>query len=141
MGRFVPRLGDRDTGGFFDAAQENRLVYLACADCDSALHPPVAHCRFCGGWNTDWREASGRGTLHSWTTVTHQVHPDYPTPYTLVLVELDGPIPPVRLMGMLPAAGDLSVGLPMEVCFQDVEGVRLPQWRRANDRGGAPRRE
>jgi len=126
-----PFAQDRETHGFFDAAAEGRLVYRACDDCDHALHPPTAHCPYCGGWNTAWRGAKGTGTLHTWTTVTHQIHPGFPTPYTLVVVELDD-APEVRLMGRLDGEPDLRGGLPMTVWFEHLpDGPSLPQWRPA----------
>ena len=86
----IPNTTDRDTGGFFAAAAEGRLVYRACDDCGDALHPPTACCPHCGG-KTSWHDAKGTATLHSWTTVHQSVHPDYKAPYTLVLVTLDYP--------------------------------------------------
>jgi hypothetical protein len=127
----APYAEDRETHGFFDAAAEGRLVYRACDDCDHALHPPTDHCPYCGGWNTGWRTARGSGTLHTWTTVTHQIHPGFPTPYTLVVVELDD-APEVRLMGRLDGEPDLRGGMPMEVWFEHLPGgPTLPQWRPA----------
>ncbi len=125
----LPYDHDRETAGFFDAAGEGRLVYRACNDCSHALHPPTDHCPHCGGWNTAWRDAAGTGTLHTWTTVMHQIHPDYPAPYTLVVVELDD-APEVRLMGRLDGEPELAAGQPMQVWFEKLgEGPTLPQWK------------
>ena len=128
----LPYTTDRETQGFFEAAAEDRLVYKACNDCNHALHPPSAHCPYCGGWNTAWRDASGRGKLHTWTTVTHQIHPGFPAPYTVVVVELDD-APEVRLMGRLDGEPELTAGMPMQVWFEHTpEGPTLPQWRPAS---------
>ena len=129
--RISPNVHDRETHGFFEAAAEGRLVYRACDDCQRAIHPPTEHCPACGGWNTDWRTATGRGRLHAWTTVSHQIHPAYPAPFTVVVVELED-TPQVRLLGRLDGAPDLTVGEPMEAWFeQAADGATLPQWRRA----------
>ena len=53
------------------------------------------------------------GHLYSWTVAEHQVHPGFPVPYTIVLVELDE-VPGVRLVGHLPDARDLTMGMPMQ---------------------------
>ena len=125
----LPIVQDRDTAGFFAAAAEGRLVYKACQDCDNAIHPPTDHCPKCGGWSTVWREASGRGRLYSWTTVMHQIHPDYPAPYTLVVVELED-APQVRLVGRLDGEPELKEGQPMQVWFEKLDdGAVLPQWK------------
>lgn len=132
----VPYAADRETGPFFAAAAQGRLVYRACLDCGRGLNPPTAHCPHCGGWNTDWKTASGQGRLFSWTTVARQIHPDFPTPYTVVLVEL-ADSSDVRLVGRLAGEPELRPGMPMEVWFERIgeDGPTLPQWRPAG-RGG-----
>ena len=127
----LPYDADRETAGFFQAAGEGRLVYRACDDCNHALHPPTDYCPKCGGWNTSWRDAKGTGKLHTWTTVMHQIHPDYPAPYTLVVVELDE-APEVRLVGRLDGEPELQAGMPMQVWFERLgDGPTLPQWKPA----------
>ena len=76
---------------------------------------------------------SGRGRLYSWTTVEHQVHPAYPVPYTIVLVELDDE-PGVRLIGYLPGAPELTEGQPMQVWFETSRAASsCRSGRRANE--------
>ncbi|MCZ4314795.1 OB-fold domain-containing protein [Comamonadaceae bacterium G21597-S1] len=131
VAKVMPVTDDVDSAGFFDGAREGRLMIRACQDCASGIHPPMAHCPYCGSWNTHWRVANGRGTLHTWTVVERQVHAAYPTPYTLVSVELDD-VTRVRLVGRIPGAPELTVGLPMEVFFDPHEDdVVLPNWRPA----------
>jgi uncharacterized OB-fold protein len=127
----LPYAGDRETGPFFAAAAERRLVYKACNDCGHALHPPTDHCPHCGGWNTAWRDAKGTGRLHTWTTVVQTMHPDFPAPYTLIVVELDE-APEVRLMGRLEGEPELTAGQAMQVWFERLgDGPTLPQWKPA----------
>ena len=127
----MPVVDDRETAPFFEAAKAGKLMVRQCKDCGNGIHPPTAHCPFCNSWNTDWREASGRGHLHTWTVVTHQIHPCYPTPYTLVVVELED-VPRVRLMGNLEGAPGLSAGMPMKAVFRkEANDVVLPQWEPA----------
>ena len=65
---------------------------------------------------------------YSWTIVEHQVHPAYPVPYTIVLVELDDH-PGVRFVGHLAGAPQLTDGQAMRVWFEQLDdGVVLPQW-------------
>jgi len=123
---------DRDTGPFFAAAKDHRLVYRACTACGRGTHLPTDYCSFCGAAAMEWRDAVGRGSLFTWTTVVHQVHPAYPAPYTLVVVALEE-APEVRLVGALPGQPMLSAGQPMTVWFEDIgEGQVLPQWRPAD---------
>lgn len=130
VARMLPATDDLDTGPFFAAASEGRLVLQRCNDCGTLLHVPRAHCHGCGGWDTSWEEQSGRGRLYTWTAVTHQVHPAHPVPYTVVVVKLDDT--DANLMGRIPGTPELRAGQPMEVWFEDLgEGVVLPNWRPA----------
>ena len=124
----LPVDDDHDTGGFFEAARRGELVVRACSSCGTLLHLPRAFCHRCGSWDGEWRPVAGTGTLHTWTVVDHQVHPAYPVPYTIVLVDLDD-APGVRLLGHLPGSPDLQAGMPMRVRFDEIaDGVVLPQW-------------
>jgi uncharacterized OB-fold protein len=129
--RLVPVDDDPDTGGYWEAAKRGELVVRACASCNAFLHLPVAYCHHCGSWDGRWVPVSGHARLHSWTVVDHQVHPAFPVPYTVVLVDLDD-APGVRLVGSLPGAPDLTDGQAMRVRFEALEdGVMLPQWEPA----------
>jgi uncharacterized OB-fold protein len=129
----LPVTDDRDTGGFWDGASRRQLTLRECTSCGAILHMPRAYCHACGSWEGRWKPFSGRGRIYSWTVVEHQVHPAYPVPYTIVLVELDD-APGTRLIGSIPGSADLTVGQAMEVTFeQRSEGVVLPQWRPVPD--------
>jgi hypothetical protein len=126
--RPLPVDDDLDTGGFFAAARRGELVVRVCDGCDSVLHMPRAYCRNCGSWDGHWQRVSGRGHVYSWTVVEHQVHPAFPAPYTVVLVQLDDA--PARLVGYLPGSADLIEGQPMEVWFETLDhDVVVPQWK------------
>jgi uncharacterized protein len=132
-GRLIPVDDDHDTGGFFEAAARGELVMYRCSGCETVLHVPRKYCRHCGSWDGSWLPVRGRATLYSWTVVTHQVHPAYPTPYTVVLVDLDD-LPGARLVGNVPGAPELTAGQPMEVWFEnlgdhDGRAVVIPNWR------------
>jgi uncharacterized OB-fold protein len=131
----LPITSDHDTGPFFAAAREQRLVYACCPACERAVHPPLPYCPYCRkGEPIVWRDSAGRGTLYAFSTVAHQVHPDFPAPYTVVLVALDD-APDVRLMGMLTGAPELAIGQAMTVWFETKgDDVVLPQWRADQDR-------
>ena len=129
--RIEPVDFDRDTGHFFQAAREGRLVYRACRTCGRGLHMPTQFCGGCGGRDTEWRDAAGTGTLFSWTTVMQGVHPGYPAPYTIVQVALDE-APEVRYLGSIPGEVELCAGQPMRVVFDERSRESgLPQWRPA----------
>jgi uncharacterized protein len=126
--RLLPVDDDPDTGGFWAAARDHRLVIRVCDGCGAVLHVPRAYCHTCGSWEGHWQPVSGRGRLYSWTVAEHQVHPAYPVPYTIVLVELDD-LPHVRMVGSVPGTPELADNQPMQVWWEELDdGVVLPQW-------------
>ncbi len=133
----LPVVDDVDTGGHWEALARHELAIRACATCGQVLHVPKAYCHACGGWSTEWRVVAPRGTLYSWTTVFRQIHPAFPAPYTIVLVEVTD-LPGARLIGHLPGEPDLVAGMEMEATFVDFDDVSLPVWHPVADVDGGP---
>ena len=128
MTRPLPVIDDPDTGGFFEAARKHELVVKACQSCLTVLHPPRAHCGSCGSWDTAWRSLPGTGRVVSWTVVQHQIHPAFPVPYTVLLVEPDG-ADGARLVGHLDGAPPLHDRAPVRVRWEQLaDDTVLPQW-------------
>lgn len=126
-GRPRPVVDDPDTAGFWAAAARHELAVCACATCERTIHLPLATCPACGV-PTIWRVVAGAGRVVSWTVVTHQVHPGFPVPYTVLLVELDD-APGVRLVGRLDGNPPVDAGQAVRVRFEEVgDGVVLPLW-------------
>jgi uncharacterized OB-fold protein len=119
-----PIVDDVDTAGFFRAAAEGRLAVRRCARCDAVLHMPVGYCRHCGSFDGRWADVAPTGRVYSYTVVTHQVHPGFPVPYTVLLVELSE-LPEVRLVGRLKGTPDIYIGQPVVAEL----GGPLPTWR------------
>lgn len=128
-GRTRPVTDSHESARYWEAARNHRLVVRQCQDCQTGIFPPTAHCPNCGSWDTPWIEVSGRGKLHAWTTVVHQLNPGYPTPYTIVVVELDD-MAKIKMVGSIQGAPELEKDQPMEAWFEDMgEGAVLPQWK------------
>jgi|APCry1669189369_1035219.scaffolds.fasta_scaffold156391_1 uncharacterized protein len=129
MPRPIPNMDDLDTAGFFKAAAEHKLTIRTCTQCGASYSLPREYCRECGAFAMEWKEVSGKATLHAYTVVTHPVHPAFPVPYTAVLVDLVD-VPGARMVGNIPGEHHLEVGQAMEVWFEHVEdGIVLPQWK------------
>ncbi len=135
--RLAPATTDPDTGGFFEAAARREVALRFCADCGAVLHLPRAFCYHCGGWNTCYRAVAPRARVYSWTVVEHQVHPAYPAPYTVALVEL-AEEPAARLVSFLPGRPALRAGQELQAWFERLDnGTVLVQWR-PEGTGGEP---
>ena len=114
----LPESG-RDTRPYWDALNEGRLVIQRCGKCGKLRHYPRPVCDACYSMEVDWKEASGRGTVHSWTVAHHPFHIGFKRelPYTVVTVDLEEG---VRMQAQLRDADEASlrVGLPVEVRFE-----------------------
>lgn len=126
--RPLPVTDDEETGGFWQAASEHRLVVRICNDCGGKLHLPKSYCHRCGSWNAGWQDVQPTGSVYSWTVAYHTIHEAFPAPCTIVLVQLDDD-PSIRFVGHLSGVPELHDGMPMRVRFVNVEaGVTIPQW-------------
>jgi hypothetical protein len=124
----APVADDHDTGGHFQAAQRGALGVLFCAACDASVHLPRPYCSACGSMDVEWREVAPTGTIYSWTVVEHQLHPAFPVPYTVALVEVDE-APGVRFVTHLDGRPDVEIGTPMVAVFDEERGdTVLPRW-------------
>ena len=52
---------------YWEAAENGKLFLKQCNDCDKVHYYPRPICPFCMSDNTTWREASGNGTIYSWS--------------------------------------------------------------------------
>lgn len=105
---------------YWDAAASGMLKLQCCTQCGTIRHYPQLVCSNCYSQGVEWIEASGRGTVHSWTVAHHAFHPAFKgdLPYTLLIVDLEeGP----RAMGRLDPASpaELRLGLPVRIAFGD----------------------
>lgn len=118
---------------YWDGLREHRLRLQRCRACGTLRHYPRPLCAACHTFEHDWVEASGRGVVHSWTVSHHAFHPAFraDTPYVTVTVDLEEG---VRAQGPLrdADAAALAPGVPVEVCFEDVDdALTLPAFRLA----------
>lgn len=127
MPHVVPPVANRDDQYFWTGVDEDRLLVRRCAQCSHLQHPPSPMCPKCGSVEWDVQELSGRGVVYSWIVARHPTEPD-DDPRIVVLVELaEG----VRLVSNLREIDPAKVvnGMPVEVAFAEIDGVRLPQFR------------
>lgn len=54
-----------ETAPYAEALREGRLLIKACAACGEHHFYPRALCPFCFSDRTEWRSASGRGTIYA----------------------------------------------------------------------------
>jgi len=122
-----------DTQPYWDGLMAGRLVLQRCADCGTVRHYPRPVCDHCYSMKADWIEATGRGTVHSWTITHYAFHPGFKgdLPYVLLTVDLDeGVRMQCQARGI--DASMLRIGLPVKIGFDKVkEDLALPVFEAA----------
>lgn len=123
-----------DSAPYWQGARDNKLLLQRCSDCGTLRFFPRYLCTECGSDNTGWVEATGRGTVHSFTVVHRAAFPEFQerTPYVVALIDLEeGP----RMMSNIVGADALEVAIDdaVTVEFEDRgdDGAKVPQFRRA----------
>jgi uncharacterized OB-fold protein len=83
---------DPFTWPFWDGARAGVLRIQRCRNCGRHQFYPRPHCLGCESDRVEWVAASGRGTVHSLTTVHVAPTEEFAVPYDVALVELaEGP--------------------------------------------------
>ena len=133
-----------ESARFWAGTLEGKLILQRCAACATVNHYPRFLCAACHSAELADIEASGHGTIYSFT-VTGKGILDYKDAgaYVLAMVELDeGPKMVTNIVECDPA--DLQIGQPVEVVFHPTGGAgALPRFRpRSPDsrdsHGGSP---
>jgi uncharacterized OB-fold protein len=129
----LPRITP-DNQPFYKALKERRFVLPYCADCGKPHLPPGPVCPFCFSEAIQWRQASGRGRISTWTVVHKAWFAAFEAdiPYNVVQIELDeGPRLTANVVGI--RNEELKVGLPVEMVFDDVTPERtMPRFKPMN---------
>ena len=119
---------DADNAPFWAACREHRLLIQRCDGCGAWRFPPRPRCPICRADQASWQQASGRGAVFSFTVCHPPVLPAFAdrTPYNVIVVRLEeGPLLVSNLVD-----AEATVGMPVEVCFVDVDNeLTLPQFR------------
>ena len=76
---------------FWDAARKEKLIIQKCQDCDEHIFYPRMACPHCFSDNVEWVEASGKGTVYSYTVVTNNAPSAFiqDMPFVIAVVKLD----------------------------------------------------
>jgi acetyl-CoA acetyltransferase/uncharacterized OB-fold protein len=115
---------------FWTAGGDNQLRIQECKDCSALIHPPQPICRYCRSHNMGVRDVSGRATLSAFTVNHRFGFPDLPPPYVVAQVAVVED-PRVRLTTNIIECDpdELKLGQSVEVVFEKIEDVWLPQFR------------
>jgi uncharacterized OB-fold protein len=113
-----------ETAAYWQAAAEGRLLLRHCEACGRSHHYPRPICPHCGSDRTAWRQASGQGTIHTFSVMRR-----IDEPYAIGYVDLaEG----CRMLTQFVDAefDALRIGAPVQVAFRDLgQGYPVPVFR------------
>jgi uncharacterized OB-fold protein len=116
---------------FWDGAREGRLMIQRCGDCSKHVFYPRVACPHCFSERLEWVQASGRGTVYSYTVVYNNAPSAFiaDVPYVVAVIELaEG----VRMLSNLVQCNldELRCEMPVEVTFERLnDEFTLPKFR------------
>ena len=116
----------------------HQLVAQRCLDCATFRFPAREVCSRCLSRRAEWQPVSGRGRIFS-VAIMHQAnHPWFAArvPYAVIVVELEEGAR--MLSGFVGEPGDITIGMPVEVTFDDVTPeISMPVFQAAIGRAAA----
>lgn len=128
------RLSDTgvEMGEFWESAKAGRLMVPHCRSCQKPHWYPRAVCPHCFSGEIDLVQASGRGTIYSFTVMRRVKEP-----YVLAFVTLDEGV--TMLTNIIDCDPDaLEIGQAVKVSFQPAGEDRVvPAFCRDDSRGKA----
>ena len=120
-----------ETAPFWEGCAVGELRLQHCRDCEHVQYPPRRLCSACFSQHVEWRTASGRGTVRSWSTVRSPGAPGFAdeVPFLSVLIQLEeGP----TMLSVLRQCTDAEVDfdMPVEVIFeQRSQDIHVPYFK------------
>ena len=132
--RFEPPIG-AESGPFWEATREGRLLVQWCTSCDRGVFYPRAFCPHCAapGSALEWRAASGRATVYA-AVVEHnpeaaRVAFSGGEPYCVALVDLEEwVLMMTNVIGCPP--DEVHSGMAVTVTWEPLrDGRQLPLFR------------
>ena len=105
-----------ETVAFWESAQQGRFILRFCKQCRKAHWYPRAICPHCFSDDTEWRDASGRGAIYSYSIMRRAE-----VPYAIAYVALDeGPTMMTNIVDS--DFGHLAIGKRVTLVFKQSEG-------------------
>ena len=109
-----------ETQAYWDAAAQGKLLVRKCTSCGQLHHYPRTICPFCSSDKTEWIEASGKGTIYSYSVMRRA-----PVPYAMAYVTLaEGPRMVTNIVDC--DFDKLKCEQPVKVVFKATEGNGPP---------------
>lgn len=132
-----------DSRPFWNGLAEQKILLKHCRDCDCVFHYPRVTCPNCLSSDLDWKQASGQGTLYTYTISRRPTHPLFAdeVPQLMAVVELEeGPRITSTLLNV--PEDNIQIGMALTPVFEhnEKEKITLLRFQPADTalRGAAP---
>jgi len=122
---------DVESAPFWAGTKQHKFLIRHCNACGRSHFYPRHSCPHCWSDNCEWRPASGRGRVYSYTVIHHNDVLPFKEwlPYIVALIDLEeGVRVTTNIVEGTPEV--MHVGMPVEVVYERVtDEVTLPQFR------------
>lgn len=119
------------TRPWWDACREGVLLLPKCRACGRHFFRPEVACTHCFSLDWEWVEATGHGTLYSYTEIHRAPVPGFKTPAVFAIVELEEGV--TMFTNVVQCAPErLRIGMPLKVVFEPLTAeISLPKFEPA----------
>lgn len=128
-------ISNADSQPYWQGAREGKLLIRKCSACGQLHFMPRYLCPTCWSGDLEWIEASGNGSVHSYTVIRRASDPRFAdrVPYVVALVDLaEGPRMMANILG--DNALETQIGDAVSLVFEDRgDGDQLPQFQRTKN--------
>jgi uncharacterized OB-fold protein len=114
--RYAPPPPNPENQKFWDAAAQGRYLVKHCTECGEFHYYPRVLCPFCFSDKTEWKEASGKATIYSYSVMRR-----VDVPYAVAYVTLEEG--PTLMTNIVDCDLDrLKIGQAVRVVFKATDG-------------------
>ncbi|MBL4906988.1 MAG: OB-fold domain-containing protein [Sneathiella sp.] len=112
---------DPETQEYWSAIEAGKFLLRYCNACEAPHYYPRTICPHCGSDDTEFKEASGKGIIYSYSVMRR-----VPVPYAIAYVTLEGT--DISMMTNIVECDldDLHVGQEVKMVFSETEGDGPP---------------
>ena len=122
---------DAESAPFWAGTREGKFLIRHCRACHRHHFYPRHACPDCWSDDCEWRAASGKGRLYSYTVIHHNDMLPFREmlPYIVALIDLEeGVRVTSNIVECTPEV--VHVGMPVEVVYEPIDDeITLPQFR------------
>ena len=132
--RPLPKTTEYDTKEYWAATKNKELRYQQCKQCNTVVFYPRRHCTGCTSGELEWKVASGKGTVYTYSVVRQSYHPFFrqKIPYAVAWIDLDeGPRLLSNVVGIDDPLTQVKIGMKVQVEWEAHEDLSIPLFKPA----------